>query len=579
MKTHSPRSCSRIHRRMLLLASAAGLWLGAVSCARAPMTSAAIIDGDTLSMDDYRSTLSAQFKGADVAAAQPVAKRQEVLERMVRDRLIAKVARDEGWYERPEYLAQKTDYENEGIEREIYEMKVAAPLLTDSLLMDTWNRQGTEVKASHILFRWSDDSTAVRQKASTVYEEVMGGLPFAEAAAKYTEEPAGKQRGGELGWFTWGSMDPSFQQACWGLDVGSVSQPVETSFGVHLIALEDRRAVQVRPSFEESKDDLKQAARNSMRNEMIARGMAYIDSLHQEYGVTILPGVVADLHRELIRRLVPEKNFLTLLTETSEAWGDRPLIHWVEGDVGIEELKDYLGKRYHAFTVDTPQSEIERILKDMMLPRLLAKKGRAMNLDQAPDVVEQVNKRLDRAIQVEYENQHFKAASAVTDAEIAARYEAQPDSFMHEPMVRVQEILVDDSDLATMLCNRARSGEESFDSLAEAYTTRPGKKPLRGNLEAFAAGRYDAMGEKAFTMEVGEISDPIALGNKWSVIKLLEKLPSRRMRLDEASTKIRYAMEREKRDALEAEFLARAKAAHPTIINERAAEIVYQPTK
>ncbi|MCB9474201.1 MAG: peptidyl-prolyl cis-trans isomerase, partial [Candidatus Delongbacteria bacterium] len=90
---------------------------------------------------------------------------------------------------------------------------------------------------------------------------------------------------------------------------------------------------------------------------------------------------------------------------------------------------------------------------------------------------------------------------------------------------------------------------------------------------------YDAMGEKAFTMEVGEISDPIALGNKWSVIKLLEKLPSRRMRLDEASTKIRYAMEREKRDALEAEFLARAKAAHPTIINERAAEIVYQPTK
>ena len=109
MKTDFPRSGSRWQRRLLLSATALTLWLGAVSCARAPMTSAAIIDGDTLSMDEYRSTLTAQFKGADVAAAQPVAKRQEVLERMVRDRLIAKVARDEGWYERPEYLAQKTD--------------------------------------------------------------------------------------------------------------------------------------------------------------------------------------------------------------------------------------------------------------------------------------------------------------------------------------------------------------------------------------------------------------------------------------------------------------------------------------
>lgn len=561
----------------LLALAGAGLLLAITGCGPKRMDMAAVIGSDTLTMEQYREALVTQFKGESEAAGQTPEKRREVLDRVVHERLVALVAADEGWYRRPEYVQQKLDYENEYMEREIYDEKVARPILTDSLLMDTWNRQGTEVKAAHMLFLWAPDSAAVRQKALDALAEINGGLSFPEAVTKYTEERGGRERAGELGWFTWGMMDPAFQEACWALKPQEISGPVESSFGVHLIRLEDRRAVEVRPSFEESRKDLEQAARNSQRNRMIARGMAYLDSLHREYGLVIPAGTAADLHRDLGALVAPEKNFLTLVKELGPDWSTRPLVRWVEGEATVVTLQDYLGKRYHTFTPETGEAELERILKDMMLPKLLAKKGRELGLDRKPDVVRQVTKRLDRAIQVEYEQVTFKNPSAAPEKEIAARFEAQPDSFMHPPMVRVQEILVEDGDLATMLANRARSGQETFDSLAETYTTRPGKKPERGNLEPFAEGRYDMMGEIAFTMEVGQISDPIPLGNKFSVIKLLEKLPTKPMRLDEASTKIRYTIEREKKAALEAAWTEKARKAHPTIINELAPEQVFPP--
>lgn len=576
--TPNAGTAPRTGRRAALLL--AGLALLAVSCGpKKPLDVAAKVGSETVTLDEYREVLTAQFKGAEPAAKQTVEKRQEVLDHMVHERLVAMVAADEGWYGRPEYVEQKLQYENEYMEREIYEAKVANPILTDSLLMDTWNRRGTEVKAAHLLLRWAPDSAAVRQKIRDIKTEIDGGLGFAEAVAKYTEENGGKQRGGELDWFTWGVMDPDFQRACWALEVDEISGPVETSFGIHLIKLDGRRTVEVRPSFEESREDLKQAARNSMRTQMIARGMAYLDSLHAEYGLVIQPGVVSDLHRQLTALLAPEQNFTALLKEVAKTWGDRPLVRWVEGDVGIDAMIDYLGKRYHTFTDKTPEAELERILKDMMLPKLLAKKGRELKLDRKPEVVAQVKKRLDRAIFVEYEKVTFKDPSTATEEEIAARFTAQPDSFMHPVMVRVQEILVEDQDLATMLSNRARSGQESFDSLAETYTTRPGMKPTRGNLEPFAAGRYDKMGEQAFTMEVGQISDPIPMGNKWSVIKLLEKLPVKAMRLDEAATKIRYAVEREKKAALEAAWTEKARKTYPTQVSETAAAEVFSPAE
>lgn len=104
----------------------------------------------------------------------------------------------------------------------------------------------TEVKARHILLKSSpimDDATA-RQKLTQLAQEIRNGrISFEEAAKENSEDPGSALKGGELGWNMPDVYDPAFRDALMKLKKGEISQPVPSSFGWHLIQLEDTRSV------------------------------------------------------------------------------------------------------------------------------------------------------------------------------------------------------------------------------------------------------------------------------------------------------------------------------------------------
>lgn len=87
----------------------------------------------------------------------------------------------------------------------------------------------TEVRASHILVK-------TEQEAQELYNEIKNGKSFAEIAQEKSLCPSG-QNGGDLGFFGRGMMVKPFEDAAFNLEVGEISQPVETQFGWHLIEL------------------------------------------------------------------------------------------------------------------------------------------------------------------------------------------------------------------------------------------------------------------------------------------------------------------------------------------------------
>lgn len=89
-----------------------------------------------------------------------------------------------------------------------------------------------EVKASHILVQ-------TEEEAKKLYEEIKEGKSFADVAAEVSMCPSGAN-GGDLGFFGHGMMVKPFEDAAFKLEVGEVSQPVETQFGWHLIFLTDK---------------------------------------------------------------------------------------------------------------------------------------------------------------------------------------------------------------------------------------------------------------------------------------------------------------------------------------------------
>ena len=87
----------------------------------------------------------------------------------------------------------------------------------------------TEIRASHILVK-------TEEEAKKLYDEIKAGKDFADAAAEYSLCPSGAA-GGDLGFFCKGMMVKPFEDAVFALEVGEMSEPVETQFGWHLILL------------------------------------------------------------------------------------------------------------------------------------------------------------------------------------------------------------------------------------------------------------------------------------------------------------------------------------------------------
>jgi peptidyl-prolyl cis-trans isomerase SurA len=83
-------------------------------------------------------------------------------------------------------------------------------------------------------------------EAERVREEIIGGMPFADAARQYSKD-ATASRGGWLGFFRTGSLSPEMENGIEDLDEGDISEPVRTPLGIHLLMIEERTSGDIRP--------------------------------------------------------------------------------------------------------------------------------------------------------------------------------------------------------------------------------------------------------------------------------------------------------------------------------------------
>mgnify|MGYP002626786323 FL=1 len=92
----------------------------------------------------------------------------------------------------------------------------------------------SKIRASHILVK-------TEEEALNLYNEIKDGkIEFEAAAMENSMCPSGRN-GGDLGFFGKGMMVKPFEDAAFDLEVGEISQPVETQFGWHLIKLTDKK--------------------------------------------------------------------------------------------------------------------------------------------------------------------------------------------------------------------------------------------------------------------------------------------------------------------------------------------------
>ncbi len=100
-------------------------------------------------------------------------------------------------------------------------------------------RQGENeaVNASHILIKFDSNKDSARKVARNISKRARSGEDFSTLAKEFSLDKGSALNGGDLGWFTKGSMVQEFEDAAFALGIGEVSKVVESDFGFHIVKL------------------------------------------------------------------------------------------------------------------------------------------------------------------------------------------------------------------------------------------------------------------------------------------------------------------------------------------------------
>ncbi|MFW5887239.1 MAG: peptidylprolyl isomerase [Bacteriovoracia bacterium] len=116
-----------------------------------------------------------------------------------------------------------------------------------------------QIQASHILIKPKEGADAEAQKRIEQLSQKVTPKNFAAMAKKHSEGPS-KNKGGSLGWFGRGKMVPAFEEVAFNLKPGTISDPIKTQFGYHLIYVQSKKD-------ERSLDDV----RNTLAKELVQK--------------------------------------------------------------------------------------------------------------------------------------------------------------------------------------------------------------------------------------------------------------------------------------------------------------------
>lgn len=162
------------------------------------------------------------------------------------------------------------------------EVSVTEP--DDAMCLDFYEKNKEALKnpemaeASHILFKLEEgtDKADLQQKAEDLIAHLKENTDdFAAMAEEYSDCPS-KQNGGNLGQLTRGQTVPEFEQAMFSLEAGQMTdEPIESSFGYHIIKLHNKVPGQLLP-FEVMQEQIAQYIKVNTWQEEVGK---YIESL------------------------------------------------------------------------------------------------------------------------------------------------------------------------------------------------------------------------------------------------------------------------------------------------------------
>lgn len=482
------------------------------------------VGSTNISVDEFKQQLGRRFSEKASYSDVDSAAKMNILNNMILKQMKAMAARDAGLDENADFVSEVKMQKSRILGNRYFERVIVDKMFPEDQIRSEFDKQKEEVKASHVLiaYKGAQSSQATRSKeeaqklSADIAQRAQKGEDIFKLAEKYSDDGSAKQNKGDLGYFAWGRMVGAFQEVAFSMEPGTVSDPVETPFGFHVIKVEDHRD---NPKFnaenyDKEKINIKRKLYFTKKDTGVAMWNRHAESVREKYNFSP--------NQDNIAKVVEVANANETKNDASSySDEDKELVlaTWSGGRLTLQNIFTYYGKRFNALAPRlTTLATFEKEVENATLQDLIILDAEKMGITKEEDIATQLKDTEDIKLASMVEKQEISDKADPTEEEMKAHYQEHSEEFVNPEQMELWEIYITKENLAKSVAKKARAGQ-NFEKLASKYTEDKYYKDKKGYLGFKEAKRRGEVSKQAFELGANKIGGPIKYRSGWAVFK------------------------------------------------------------
>jgi parvulin-like peptidyl-prolyl isomerase len=436
--------------------------------------------------------------------------RRAVLNNMINEMLLLKYDDNERIFGNPEFQREINWLEKQSILAYLKDKEIYAKITADeSELREAFYKSNVKLSARHLY-------AETEEEADALYQLLQTGSSFFELATQVFTDSILANNGGYLGYFSWGDMDPNFEDAAYSLHVGEVSKPVQTRSGFSIIKVEDRipNPIMTEDEFIRKKSHLERIIR--IRKKRDAE-LDFLKNLFDNRIYKLNQNVIADLYDEIINsnKIITESIHQTTGSVICAEYGNKL---YTKADLAnkIEQIPFY-----HKSKI-TSVDALATIVKGLVIQDLLyslAVDNDYQNNTEVKTTIEKYN----IITFLKYKREEISRSAAIQDEIIYQYYLDNLHLFTGATMINVQEIIVKSEKLADSLHTLIINGSD-FGTIAKTHSLRRWSAENNGVIGLDDINKFGLLKDRFNILKINEVIGPIKIDNYFGIFKLIERV-------------------------------------------------------
>ncbi len=529
------------------------------------------VGNDEISADDYLYRFAMQAK----PGARPVTieNRKRFLDRMIENKLLAQYGYENNYQDDQRIFHQLKAIRKNVLIEELYRVKVMDQVdITDQQLREAFAKSKIKIRARHLFVK-------TREQADSLLQLIENGKSFRELSPNLFRDTTLAKNGGDLGYFSFGDMDENFEKAAYQLDVGEISQPVQTKWGYHIIKVEDRIAspLVTENEYQTTKHRIQKIIRerseNRLSNEYVREFMAPKNVVAKAQTVNFLVSTARQI-KQKTENLLPSEmpqlkdEELQNIQQQVEAHGDDII---VEFEGGYWTLEMFFEKMLETLPRNRPRLTSHLNVADklaaMVRDEFMYKEAMKLGLSNEPEVKKRLSEETERLV-AGLVRMDLVNKVEISESDIRAYFQQHRQKYYSPEKVKLREIVLENPEKAAQTKARLEAGED-FAEMASKESIREETAKRGGEVGYISSSDHPVIAEIAVKYQDGQITEPVLVNGEYQIFQMLDRTEPQPIPYQEIKDKVAQDL-RETLIQQQIELaIASVRERHPVWVNEK----------